>query len=181
MRSTVPPFAAPLIGDEQIADVVACLRSGWHTTGQNVKQFAEALAAFAVVKHAFHARRLQLARAYDEGFRDLAGVTTPSVEAPEDHGWHLYVIRVDARRAGIDRDAFIRELVARDSGVSVHFIPLHVQPYYRDRYGFQPGDFPNALQAYEQPLSLPICARMTEADAADVIAAVHETVGAVRP
>ena len=131
--------------------------------------------------HDFHARRLEIARRYDQAFADLEGIETPRVAAPLDHAWHLYVVRVDAVRAGIDRDALIQQLSASNIGVSVHFIPLHVQPYYRDRYGYRPEDFPNALAAYRQIVSLPIYARMTDADIEDVIAAVHDAAGVPQP
>jgi dTDP-4-amino-4,6-dideoxygalactose transaminase len=70
--------------------------------------------------------------------------------------------------------------VRRKIGVSVHFIPLHTQPYYRDRYGYAPDDFPNALGAFQRMLSLPIYAKMTDEDIEDVIAAVVDTVEAHR-
>ena len=72
-----------------------------------------------------------------------------------------------------DRDQFIEEMARRGIGTSVHFIPLHLHPYYRDRYGFRPEDFPNALEAYRHAVSLPIYTKMTDGDTERVIDAVR--------
>lgn len=120
----------------------------------------------------FHARRLEIARKYDEGFAGLRGVVTPVVRDPQSHGWHLYVIQVNADQLTIGRDAFIQALSERNIGVSVHFIPLHLQPYYRDTYGLKPEDFPRATAAFQRILSLPLYARMSDGDVQDVIDAV---------
>ena len=76
----------------------------------------------------------------------------------------------------IGRDAFIEELTARNIGTSVHFIPIHLHPYYRDKYAYCPTDFPVALQNYERMLSLPLNPRLSDADVADVIEAVRDVV-----
>ena len=122
----------------------------------------------------FHRRRLGIADQYDAAFAGLPGVSIPRVQDRESHGWHLYVIQIDPERLTIDRDAFIDRLIARNIGVSVHFIPLHVHPYYRERYALQPSDFPNAWAAYERIVSLPIYAKMTDDDVRHVIDAVRE-------
>jgi perosamine synthetase len=120
----------------------------------------------------FHARRLEIARKYDEGFAGLRGVSAPVVRDPKSHGWHLYVIQVHADQLTIGRDAFIQALVERNIGVSVHFIPLHLQPYYRDTYELRPEDYPRATATFQRILSLPLYAKMTDADVQDVIDAV---------
>ena len=122
----------------------------------------------------FHARRRAIARRYSEAFQGLKGVRGPSVADDASHGWHLYVIQIDPTALTIGRDEFIREMMARKIGVSVHFIPLHIQPYYRDKYGLVPNDLPNAYAAYQRILSLPIYAKMSDADVEDVIAAVRD-------
>ena len=129
---------------------------------------------------AFHRRRRAIADQYDAAFAGVPGIATPQVADRDGHGWHLYVIQVDPAQIPMGRDAFIKELVARNIGVSVHFIPLHIQPYYRDRYALAPGDYPNALAAYERIVSLPLYARMSEADVQDVIEAVQDVVLGVR-
>ncbi len=96
------------------------------------------------------------------------------------HAWHLYVIGVRADRLRIGRDAFIEELRARGIGTSVHFIPIHHHPYYRERYGWAPGDFPVADEAFETMISLPLYTRMS-AEAVDRVAdAVADIVSANR-
>jgi dTDP-4-amino-4,6-dideoxygalactose transaminase len=122
----------------------------------------------------FHARRMEIAQKYDEGFASLRGVSTPAVRDPKSHGWHLYVIQVGANQLTIDRDAFIQALGERNIGVSVHFIPLHLQPYYRDTYGLRSEDFPRATAAFHRIISLPLYARMSDADVQDVIDAVTD-------
>ena len=121
---------------------------------------------------AAHARRMAIAARYTEAFAGLPGLATPRVLEPEAHAWHLYVVQIDRDAFGIDRDAFIRGLAARNIGSSVHFIPLHLHPYYRYRYGLRPRDYPNALAAYQRIVSLPIHAGLSDADVDDVIEAV---------
>jgi dTDP-4-amino-4,6-dideoxygalactose transaminase len=88
------------------------------------------------------------------------------------HAWHLYVLRLgDA--APVSRDAFIERLFADGIGCSVHYIPLHLQPYWRDRYALSPVSFPHSQKAYERMVSLPLYTRMTDADVSRVIAAVR--------
>lgn len=122
----------------------------------------------------FHARRREIARRYSEAFAGLKGVRGPVVRDDAAHGWHLYVIQVDAAALGIGRDEFIRQMMARKIGVSVHFIPLHIQPYYRDKYRLAPADCPNAYAAYQRIVSLPLYAKMSDTDVEDVIAAVRD-------
>ena len=128
----------------------------------------------------FHRRRMAIADQYEAAFANVPGVLTPQVDDRIAHGWHLYVVQIDPAQVPMGRDGFIRELVARNIGVSVHFIPLHIQPYYRDRYGLAPGDYPNALAAYERIVSLPIYARMSDADVQDVVEAVQDIALGVR-
>ena len=140
----------------------------------NLTDIAAAIGIHQLRKcQAFHRRRLTIADAYDAAFADLPGISIPRVEDRESHGWHLYVIQVDPERLTIGRDAFIDRLIARNIGVSVHFIPLHVHPYYRERYALRPQDFPNAWTAYERIVSLPIYAKMTDDDVRHVIDAVR--------
>jgi len=141
----------------------------------NLTDIAAAIGIHQLRKcHAFHRRRLHIANQYDAGLAGIPGIALPQVEDREAHGWHLYVIQVDAAQLGVDRNAFIERLVARNIGVSVHFIPLHVHPYYRERYALQPGDYPNAWAAYERIVSLPIYAKMSDEDVRHVIEAVQD-------
>ena len=125
---------------------------------------------------AFHARRLQVARAYTAGLSGLRGLRTPVVPDECGHSWHLYVVQVVPEALTVDRDEFIRRLVARNIGVSVHFIPLHLHPYYRDKYGLRPADLPVAYAAFQRILSLPLYPKMTDGDVQDVIDTVRSVV-----
>jgi perosamine synthetase len=119
----------------------------------------------------FHARRHDIALRYHDAFAGLRGLEVPFVPDPDAHAWHLYVIRTSDRLA-CDRDGFIRGLAAANIGTSVHFIPVHLHPYYRNKYGYLPSDYPNALAAYQRIVSLPIYPKMTDEDVQDVIGAV---------
>ena len=119
----------------------------------------------------FYKRRQAIARRYTKAFHGIEGLTCPT-ELPEtSHAWHLYIVSIAAANGG--RDHFIEEMARRGIGTSVHFIPLHLHPYYRDRYGFRPEDFPNALEAYRAAVSLPIYTKMTDGDVERVIDAVR--------
>jgi dTDP-4-amino-4,6-dideoxygalactose transaminase len=87
---------------------------------------------------------------------------------------HIYPIRLRLDQLAIGRAQFIQELKARNIGASVHFIPIHLHPYYRDRYGYSPGDFPVAYAHYQRLVSLPLNPRMTDADLDSVVEAVAE-------
>ncbi|WP_200947152.1 DegT/DnrJ/EryC1/StrS aminotransferase family protein [Rhizobacter sp. Root404] len=125
---------------------------------------------------AFHARRAAIAHAYHAAFAELPLIVPPDAPAGELHAWHLYPLRLtDA--AGIDRDALIEQLFAAGIGCSVHYIPLHLQPYWRDRYALRAESFPHSQRAFERMLSLPIYTRMTDADVQRVVAAVRRALG----
>jgi dTDP-4-amino-4,6-dideoxygalactose transaminase len=121
---------------------------------------------------AFQAKRVALAKALNEGLAGLPLILPPEPRVGDQHSWHLYVVRL-ADGAGVARDTFIERLFAQGIGVSVHYIPLHLQPYWRDRYQLGPEQFPHSQRAYERMLSLPLYTRMTEADVDRVCAAVR--------
>ena len=124
----------------------------------------------------FQARRREVVAAYNLGFRDLEAVETP-VERPEvEHAWHLYVLRLRSGALRIGRDQFIRELTARNIGTSVHFIPVHLHPYYREKYRFEPNQFPIAYAAYQRLVSLPLHPMLGDGDVSDVVTAVRDVV-----
>ena len=117
-------------------------------------------------------RRQAIARRYDEAFMNLP-LKIPYVSDTEDlHAWHLYVIQLDLERISISRDEFIEQMAEKGIGTSVHFIPLHLHPYWRDRYGLSPEDFPVALDCYHRATSLPIYSKMSDDQVAQVIQAV---------
>ncbi len=126
---------------------------------------------------AFHRRREQLAALYDEGLAALPVVTPPRPKAGDSHAWHLYVLQL-ADGAGLERDALIEHLFAAGIGCSVHYIPLHLQPYWRDRYALRPEQFPHSDRAYRRMLSLPLYTRMSDADVQRVVDAVRAALSA---
>jgi len=86
--------------------------------------------------------------------------------------WHLYVLRLRPEALTIERDQFIDELTARNIGVSVHFIPVHLHSFYRRKYGYLPSSFPVAYANYQRMLSLPIHPKLSHRDVGDVVDAV---------
>lgn len=120
---------------------------------------------------AFQSRRAEIARAYDSAFQELPLVLPKHADPGDRHSWHLYVVRL-ADEAGIARDRFIERLYSLGVGCSVHYIPLHLQPYWRDEYQLKPSMFPSSQHAYERTVSLPIYSRMTRSDVDRVIDAV---------
>ena len=126
------------------------------------------------------ARRAAIAARYTAAFASEPALTPP-VELPGvGHSWHLYTLRLDPDALGIGRDRFIEELRGRGVGTSVHFIPLHIQPYYRQLYGYQPEDLPVAYGNYQRIISLPIYPEMTAEDVDHVIEAVLAVTSAFR-
>ena len=97
-----------------------------------------------------------------------------------EHAWHLYVIQLDLERLRIGRNEMIDLMKKQGIGTSVHFIPLHLHPYYRDNYGYLPNDFPVASAVFERIISLPIYPRMTEADIRRIIEVVSTLIQAYR-
>lgn len=121
-------------------------------------------------------RRGQIAQRYDAAFRGVAELELPARAATNQHAWHLYMLRVDNERLPGGRDRFVDELRRRNIGASVHFIPLHLHPYYRDSYGYKPEDFPVATREFRREVSLPIYSRMSDQDVDDLIASVLDIV-----
>jgi len=121
-------------------------------------------------------RRAEIANMYTQAFSSIPAIQTPFT--PEDknrHAWHLYTLRLNLDHLRIDRERFIEELKAFKIGTSVHFIPLHIHPYYRETYGYKPQDYPVAYREYQRIISLPIYSRMSNQDVQDVIEAVQST------
>ena len=119
-------------------------------------------------------RRREIAAHYATEFRDLAGVMPPTGRAGVDPAWHLYPIRLNLERLSANRAQVFRALRAENIGVNVHYIPVHLHPYYRDRFGYRGGEYPVAEAAYEQLISLPMFHGMTDGDVQDVITAVEK-------
>ena len=124
----------------------------------------------------FVQRREQLAQRYHAALASLPLVLPATAPAGDVHAWHLYVVRL-APQARIGRDALIQGLSDRGIGTSVHYVPLHRHPYWRDRYQLTPEQFPQADAAYHTMVSLPLFTAMGDADQERVVAALHELLG----
>jgi perosamine synthetase len=124
----------------------------------------------------FWEARRRIASHYHEAFADLAEIQTPAGTSDIQHAWHLYIIQLNLERLRIDRQNFIKALKSQNIATSVHFIPLHLHPFYRDKFGYEPANFPHASSVFERIVSLPIYPAMTEADVRDVIVAVRKIV-----
>jgi dTDP-4-amino-4,6-dideoxygalactose transaminase len=124
----------------------------------------------------FQTRRRQIVKQYHEAFANIDALEIPMERKEVEHAWHLYVLRLKDKALRIGRDQFIEELKHRNIGTSVHFIPVHVHPYYRNKYGYKPEDFPVAWNNYQRMLSLPLNPCMSDQDVADVIEAVLDVV-----
>jgi dTDP-4-amino-4,6-dideoxygalactose transaminase len=121
-------------------------------------------------------RRQSIVAQYDEALGELDELEIPVARPEAESAWHIYLLRLRAGRLRIGRDVFIDELRKRNIGASVHFIPNHLQSYYRDRYDLRPEQFPVAQREFERMLSLPLSPAHTDQDVADVIEAVSDIV-----
>jgi len=126
--------------------------------------------------NAFQKKRALIAAMYDEAFADLPIICPPHPAEGDIHSWHLYSIQLDDS-VKVGRDQFIASLYDQGIGCSVHYIPLHLQPYWLDTYNLTPDMFPVCQRIYERTLSLPVYTLMTEADVDRVVAAVKVALG----
>lgn len=124
----------------------------------NLTDVASALGLAQLAKaEAFRQCREAIAKSFDAAFGCHPAFEIPSTAHVEDtHSWHLYVLRLNLQCLSIDREQFINEMSLRGIGCSVHFIPLHLQPYWRERYSLTPDMFPVASREFERVVSLPI-------------------------
>jgi dTDP-4-amino-4,6-dideoxygalactose transaminase len=140
----------------------------------NLTDIASAIGIEQLLKiDRFLQRREQLAARYDTALATLPLQLPPRPDPGSSHAWHLYVVRL-ASSARLGRDQLINELSRRGIGTSVHFIPLHRQPYWRDTCQLSPAQFPVAEASFQSMLTLPLYTRMTDTDQERVITALHE-------
>jgi UDP-4-amino-4,6-dideoxy-N-acetyl-beta-L-altrosamine transaminase len=118
------------------------------------------------------ARRREIAARYGEAFRNLPAVRLPIVRHDVNPAWHLYPVRLELEKLSGTREQIFQALRAENIGVNVHYVPVHLHPYYRDRFGDKGGEYPLAETAYQRLISLPIFHGMTDGDVGDVITAV---------
>ncbi len=120
-------------------------------------------------------RRREIWNRYNEAFANLP-ITLPADPEPDTrHAYHLYTIFVDEARAGIRRDAFVDAMTARGVGVGVHYLSIPEHPVYQEKFGWRPEDYPNAMRIGRQTVSLPLSAKLTDAEVSCVIEAVRAT------
>jgi len=142
----------------------------------NMTDVAAAMGIHQLAKaNLFHKKRAALAAYYDKMLGPLPLHLPPHAPTGDLHSWHLYVVLLDDS-IKMGRDEFIERMANRGIGCSVHFIPLHLQPYWRDSYALQPEDCPNTLRIYERAVSLPLYTKMTDDDAGNVVEAINEII-----
>jgi perosamine synthetase len=129
---------------------------------------------------AWIARRREIAAVYDRAFADMTGVMPLRVRPEVGHAYHLYAVQLQLERLNADRAHIFAALRAENIGVNVHYIPVHLHPFYRQRFGTGPGDCPVAERAYDRLLTIPLFPAMTDNDAADVVTALAKVIGAYR-
>jgi len=126
-------------------------------------------------------RRCEIAEQYTTAFRNYAELELPPRATEGDqHSWHLYILRLRPELLNVDRNELIELLKGAGIGTSVHFIPLHLHPFYKRQYGYERGAFPNAEDAYSRCVSLPIFPAMTNAEVQRVTSAVTRIITKAR-
>lgn len=139
----------------------------------NMTDLAAAIGVHQLAKaNLFQRRREEMVSRYDEAFADLCARLPAHPPNADMHAWHLYTLRL-YQNAPVSRDEFIEEMARAGIGTSVHFIPLHLHPYWRDTYSLKPEQFSVATNAYRSIVSLPLYTKMTDADQMRVIQAVR--------
>jgi perosamine synthetase len=121
-------------------------------------------------------RRKEIAAKYTHGLRSMTGLILPAVSDIVVPAWHLYPIRLDRSKFSAGRDEMFQALRAENIGVNVHYIPVHLHPYYKQRFGYKGGEFPVAEDAYETLLTLPLFHGMDDNDLEEVLLAVNKVV-----
>jgi perosamine synthetase len=126
------------------------------------------------------ARRQAIAAKYDAALADMPAVTPLAVREQVSHAYHLYVVRLELEELRVDRGKVFDALRAEGMGVNVHYIPVHLHPFYRKHFGTAPGDCPVAEAAYERIISLPMFPGMSDKDSDDVLRAVAKVTESYR-
>jgi dTDP-4-amino-4,6-dideoxygalactose transaminase len=141
----------------------------------NPTDFQAAIGLVQLAKcDALNDARHRIAERYTCAFKEVNALEPPTLKRDRRTSWHLYILRLRLEQLQIDRNAFIQELKGRGIGTSVHFIPLHLHPYYQRAFGYRNGDFPVAEAEFQRCLSLPIYAAMSDGEVEQVIDSVTE-------
>ena len=119
-------------------------------------------------------RRRQVWSAYQEELGDLPLTLPPPPEEGTRHAYHLYTVLVDPGRSRITRDQFMTAMTAENIGVGVHYQSIPIHPYYQQRFGWRPEDYPNSFRIGQQTVSLPLSAKLSDRDVSDVVGAVRK-------
>ena len=122
----------------------------------------------------FIRRRRQIAAVYDKAFSEMEEIITPP--GSNGHVYHLYVIQLRTELLSVDRKEVFEALRAENTGVQVHYVPLHLQPFYREQFGYKKGDYPIAERYYQRAITLPLFPAMSDRDIDDVIRAVRKVI-----
>jgi len=140
----------------------------------NMTDMAAAIGVHQLKKcNRFLDARARYAHSYTESFRGCEEMVLPTTLPDVDHAWHLYVVKLNLDTLRVTRNQFMEVLKKNNVGGSVHFIPLHLHPYYRDTLGYTPDDCPTATAVFDRIVSLPIYPKMSEGDVHDVIDVIH--------
>jgi perosamine synthetase len=126
------------------------------------------------------ARRREIAARYTAAWQEIPGILAPVTRPEATPAWHLYPIRLDMAKLTADRAQIFRALRAENIGVNVHYIPVHLHPYYRERFNYRGGEYPVAEDAYQRLISLPMFHGMTDQDVSDVVRAIEKVAGHYR-
>ena len=129
---------------------------------------------------AFRDARTAVAAEYAERLAGVPGLRLPETSEGVESSWHIYAVRLDAEVCGVHRDEFIERMRDEGVGTSVHFIPLHTQPYYRDAFGYREGDFPVAEKVFDEIVSLPISPALSKSDLERIEKAVKRVIPSAR-
>jgi len=130
--------------------------------------------------NSFIERRGEIAAKYNKAFSQMDEVITPVEAGYVKSAYHIYTIQLKTDRLKADRKEIFDVLRAENIGVNVHYMPLHLQPFYQREFGYSQGDFPKAERYYERAITLPIFPKMTDDDVKDVIKAVQKVIGYYR-
>jgi perosamine synthetase len=117
-------------------------------------------------------KRRKIARQYDEAFAEIPEIEPLGVKPDVYHAYHLYVCQIDSTRLNIERDDIFKELHTKGIGVNVHYIPVHLHPFYRNCFATKSGLCVAAEAAYERLISLPIFPGMTDDDIDIILSAI---------
>ncbi|MBA7590026.1 UDP-4-amino-4,6-dideoxy-N-acetyl-beta-L-altrosamine transaminase [subsurface metagenome] len=122
-------------------------------------------------------RRREIVQKYNCEFKDMPEIKIPQISpATSNPAWHIYIIQLNLKRLKVGRREIFEALRAENIGVNVHYIPVHLQPYYQKRYGYHLGDFTKAENYYSRSITLPVFPKMSEKDVNDVIRAVKKVI-----